>query len=149
MSTRENGCPRAVRAFVYEVERRANTKILRGSIMARPVGLVLEMQVQPGPSDAGARMDERVGKPYVHEPGAQGYGWLMRADGSNAHTLTDTSAVLHGSLNWSPDGKYILYDLYLLDSFPLQSRLEMVNVKNNEVTNMEVFGSNPKWVWGE
>ena len=75
--------------------------------------------------------------------------WLMRADGSNAHTLTDTSAVLHGSLNWSPDGKYILYDLYLLDSFPLQSRLEMVNVKNNEVTTMEVFGSNPKWLWGE
>ena len=85
MSTRENGCPRAVRAFVYEVERRANTKILRGSIMARPVGLVLEMQVQPGPSDAGARMDERVGKPSVHEPGAQGYGWLMRADGGRCH----------------------------------------------------------------
>ena len=45
--------------------------------MARPVGLVLELQVQPGPSDARARMDERVGKPYVHEPGAQGYAWFM------------------------------------------------------------------------
>ena len=46
--------------------------------MARPVGLVLEMQVQPGLSDElRARMDERVGKPYVHEPGVQGYAWFM------------------------------------------------------------------------
>lgn len=54
--------------------------------MARPVGLVLEMQVQPGLSDElRARMDERVGKPYVHEPGVQGYAWFMRADGGTCH----------------------------------------------------------------
>ena len=46
--------------------------------MARSVGLVLEMQVQSGPSDAlRALMDERVGKPDLHEPGAQGYAWFM------------------------------------------------------------------------
>ncbi len=54
--------------------------------MARPVGVVLEMQVQSGLSDAlRARMDERVGKPYVHEPGVQGYAWFMRADGGTCH----------------------------------------------------------------
>jgi Tol biopolymer transport system component len=73
--------------------------------------------------------------------------WIMRADGSEAQALTDTPAVLHGSLNWSPDGTYILYDLYLLDSFPLESRLEMINIKNREVTNLKVLGYNPKWVW--
>jgi ABC-type nickel/cobalt efflux system permease component RcnA/Tol biopolymer transport system component len=73
--------------------------------------------------------------------------WLMRADGSDAHAITNTPAVLHGTLNWSPDGKYILYDLYLLDSFPLQSRLEMIEIKNSEITNLEVFGYNPKWLW--
>jgi ABC-type nickel/cobalt efflux system permease component RcnA len=72
--------------------------------------------------------------------------WLMRADGSDAHALTDMPAVLHGSLNWSPDGKYILYDLYLLDSFPLESQLEMVNIENGEITNLKVTGYNPKWV---
>lgn len=73
--------------------------------------------------------------------------WLMRADGSQAHVITNTPAVLHGSLNWSPDGKYILYDLYLLDSFPLGSRLEMIDIENGEVTDLEVPGINPKWIW--
>ncbi len=73
--------------------------------------------------------------------------WLMRADGSDAHVITDMPAVLHGSLNWSPDGKYILYDLYLLDSFPLQSRLEMINIKTGEVANLDGIGYNPKWIW--
>jgi Tol biopolymer transport system component len=73
--------------------------------------------------------------------------WLMRADGSDAHVITDMPAVLHGSLNWSPDGEYILYDLYLLDSFPLESRLEMIDVKTGAVTNLQAVGYNPKWVW--
>ncbi|MBK8619241.1 MAG: PD40 domain-containing protein [Anaerolineales bacterium] len=73
--------------------------------------------------------------------------WLMRADGNDAHMITDTPSVLHGTLSWSPDGKYILYDLYLLDSFPLQSRLEMIEIKTGEITNLEVFGYNPKWLW--
>jgi nickel/cobalt transporter (NicO) family protein len=73
--------------------------------------------------------------------------WLMRADGSDAQVISDAPAVLHGSLNWSPDGKYILYDLYLLDSFPLQSQLEMINIQNKEVTNLGVIGYNPKWIW--
>jgi nickel/cobalt transporter (NicO) family protein len=72
--------------------------------------------------------------------------WLMRADGSEAQALTDTPAVLHGSLNWSSDGTYILYDLYLLDSFPLESQLEMVDINNREVTNLNTPGYNPKWV---
>jgi ABC-type nickel/cobalt efflux system permease component RcnA/Tol biopolymer transport system component len=75
--------------------------------------------------------------------------WLMRADGSEAHVITHTPAVLHGSLNWSPDGNYILYDLYLLDSFPLTSQLEMVNVNTGEIVNLKVIGYNPKWVWKE
>jgi Tol biopolymer transport system component len=73
--------------------------------------------------------------------------WLMNSDGSNARVITDMPAVLHGSLNWSPDGKFILYDLYLLDSFPMESQLEAVNVAMGETTNLGIFGYNPKWVW--
>lgn len=71
----------------------------------------------------------------------------MNADGSNARVLTSAPAVLHGSLNWSPDGQFILYDLYLLDSFPLESQLEAVNVTTGETTNLGILGYNPKWVW--
>ncbi|CAG1008211.1 Nickel/cobalt efflux system RcnA [Anaerolineales bacterium] len=75
--------------------------------------------------------------------------WLMSADGSNARTITSAPAVLHGSLNWSPDGKFLLYDLYLLDSFPLESQLEVVDVSTGETTNLGILGYNPKWVWTE
>ncbi|MBI2330707.1 MAG: PD40 domain-containing protein, partial [Chloroflexi bacterium] len=40
--------------------------------------------------------------------------WVMRADGSDARMLTNDVDSLHGSLNWSPDGKYLLYELYAL-----------------------------------
>ncbi|MBI5953514.1 MAG: PD40 domain-containing protein [Chloroflexi bacterium] len=73
--------------------------------------------------------------------------WLMNADGSNARAITSAPAVLHGSLNWSPDGKFILYDLYLLDSFPLESQLEVVDVSTGATTNLGILGYNPKWVW--
>jgi Tol biopolymer transport system component/cytochrome c biogenesis protein CcdA len=73
--------------------------------------------------------------------------WLMHADGSEAHVITNMPAVSHGSLNWSPDGKYILYDLYLLDTNPLTSRLEVVDIDKGKVTNLNVIGYNPKWIW--
>jgi Tol biopolymer transport system component len=73
--------------------------------------------------------------------------WLMRSDGSDSRAISNTPAVLHGSLNWSPDGKYILYDLYLLDSFPFESQLEMVDVETGETNNLGIIGYNPKWVW--
>jgi nickel/cobalt exporter len=73
--------------------------------------------------------------------------WLMNADGSNARSITSAPAVLHGSLNWSPDGQFILYDLYLLDSFPMESQLEAVNVATGATTNLGIVGYNPKWVW--
>lgn len=73
--------------------------------------------------------------------------WIMRSDGSAAHVITRTPAVLHGSLNWSSDGKYILYDLYLLDSFPLESQLEMVDVQTGQTSHLGVIGYSPKWVW--
>ncbi len=73
--------------------------------------------------------------------------WLMQADGGNAHALTDAPNVLHGTLGWSGDGKYILYDLYDLDSFPLASKLQMVNVDSAEITDFGITGYNPKWIW--
>ncbi len=72
--------------------------------------------------------------------------WLMRPNGSEARALTDTPNVLHGSLNWSPDGKYLLYDLYLLDSAPLKAQLEMIEVESGNVKTL-TDGYTPKWIW--
>jgi Tol biopolymer transport system component len=73
--------------------------------------------------------------------------WLMNADGSNARAIASAPAVLHGSLNWSLDGKFLLYDLYLLDSLPLEAKLEVADVQTGETTNLGIVGYNPKWVW--
>jgi nickel/cobalt transporter (NicO) family protein len=73
--------------------------------------------------------------------------WVMNADGSNARILTNDTDALHGSLNWSPDGKYLLYELYALEVFPFSSRLQVLDVESGEVNDLEIQGFNPKWVW--
>ena len=73
--------------------------------------------------------------------------WLMRADGSDAQEITNDPDVLHASLNWSPDGKYLLYDLYQLASFPFESHLQVIEIKSGEVTDLGIKGFNPQWVW--
>ena len=73
--------------------------------------------------------------------------WVMRADGSDANMLTNDAVALHGSLNWSPDGKYLLYELYALEAFPFSSRLQVLDVESGEVNDLELQGFNPRWVW--
>jgi Tol biopolymer transport system component len=73
--------------------------------------------------------------------------WLMRADGSDARQLTDAPEVLHGSLAWSPDGRYILFDGYILNSFLLEARLQVLDVQSGETTDLGVQGYSPNWVW--
>jgi Tol biopolymer transport system component len=73
--------------------------------------------------------------------------WVMNADGSDARMLTNDADALHGSLNWSPDGKYILYELYALEAFPFSSRLQVLDVDSGEVSDLGMDGFNPNWVW--
>lgn len=73
--------------------------------------------------------------------------WVMNADGSDARMLTNDADALHGSLNWSPDGKYLMYELYALESFPFSSRLQVLDVESVEVNDLGIDGFNPNWVW--
>jgi nickel/cobalt exporter len=73
--------------------------------------------------------------------------WLMDADGGNAHALTDAPNALHGTLSWSADGQYILYDLYDLDTIPLIAKLQIVNVESAEIMDLNITGYNPRWLW--
>jgi len=73
--------------------------------------------------------------------------WVMKPDGSDARMMTNDVDALHGSLNWSPDGKYVLYELYALDNFPFSSQLQVLDVESGEVLELGIEGFNPKWVW--
>ncbi len=73
--------------------------------------------------------------------------WLMDVSSGDARVVTDDPDALHGSLNWSPDGRYLLYEVYALDQFPFASRLHVLDVEQGEVNDLGVDGFNPKWVW--
>jgi Tol biopolymer transport system component len=40
--------------------------------------------------------------------------WLVKPDGTQAHVLLDEQNASYSNLEWSPDGKYLLYSRYLL-----------------------------------
>jgi len=73
--------------------------------------------------------------------------WVMNADGSNARVLTNDTDALHGSLNWSPNGQYVLYEVYALDNFPFASSLQVLDIDSGEVNDLGIDGFTPKWVW--
>ena len=41
--------------------------------------------------------------------------WLVKADGSQPHVLLQEDGASYSSLNWSPDGRDLLYSRYVLD----------------------------------
>ena len=62
--------------------------------------------------------------------------WLMRADGSEAHALTEEIDTHFGPPHWSPDGRYMLFQTYSSnapDQFPSITLLE---VTTGEFTNL-------------
>ena len=72
--------------------------------------------------------------------------WLMRADGSEAHMLTHApDEIQHENLNWSPDGKSLLYDIYK-PSLSLESDIQMIEVGSGKITDLGINGYNAKWV---
>ena len=73
--------------------------------------------------------------------------WLMRADGGETRALTDKSDLLHGNLNWSPDGKYLLYDVYSPNSASLESDIQAIEVASRKINDLGIKGYNAQWLW--
>ena len=71
---------------------------------------------------------------------------LVRADGTDARLLTSVTGGMYTVLVWSPDGKYLLTDFFLLNSDAFQTRLQRIDVKSGETIELG-FGSYPSWVW--
>jgi nickel/cobalt transporter (NicO) family protein len=73
--------------------------------------------------------------------------WLMRFDGSDARMLTNDVDSLHGSLAFSPDGNYLLYDVYDLNNFPFAASVRVLKIETAEVQELNIDGFNPQWMW--
>lgn len=73
--------------------------------------------------------------------------WLMNADGSNIKVLTNDDDSLHSNVAWSPDGKFLLYDLYQLNEFPFISSIQIIEVETAKIHDLGIQGFNPQWMW--
>jgi Tol biopolymer transport system component len=74
--------------------------------------------------------------------------WLVRADGSETRQLTSVENGIYLSVSWSPDGKYLLCDLYLTNAAPLETHLQIIEVKTGKVHDIG-YGFSPSWVWSD
>ena len=72
--------------------------------------------------------------------------WVMRADGSNVHLLTQTSNLVHGRLAWSRDGQYLLYDVQAADSATTAPRVQIIDVVSGRITDLALNGYQAQWV---
>ncbi len=71
----------------------------------------------------------------------------MRPDGSEARALTDKPDQMHGNLNWSPDGKYLLYDVYSPDAPSLESNIQAIEIASGKISDLGLKGYNAQWLW--
>jgi Tol biopolymer transport system component len=71
--------------------------------------------------------------------------WLMRPDGSEAHPLTDNLDAHHGAPQWSPNGRYLVMQRFLL-SAPENMGIWLLDVETQEIRELAVPGVSPDWL---
>jgi Tol biopolymer transport system component len=52
--------------------------------------------------------------PSADTSGSSNQVWLVKPDGSEAHVLLNEDGASYSGLQWSPDGRYLLYSRYVL-----------------------------------
>ena len=72
--------------------------------------------------------------------------WLMRPDGSQAHPITSNPEASHGTPIWSPDSKYLLFQLYPLKETPVIPEILMYDIEAGEQELVIRPGSRPIWL---
>lgn len=72
--------------------------------------------------------------------------WLMRADGSEARALTQTNSLLHQGVSWSPDGRYLLYHRYDLETPLAKPTVWLLEVESGATRELVNPGSQPAWL---
>lgn len=72
--------------------------------------------------------------------------WLMRADGSGARPLTELPDVEHGPVQWSPDGRYLLYHRFPLRGPDVTIALWVLEVSSGQSWEVARPGQRPQWV---
>ncbi len=72
--------------------------------------------------------------------------WVMDADGQNARPVTDSANTLHQNITWSPDGRFLLYHRYDLDTPLAKPAVWLVDLLSGESREIVNPGSQPAWL---
>jgi ABC-type nickel/cobalt efflux system permease component RcnA/Tol biopolymer transport system component len=72
--------------------------------------------------------------------------WLMRFDGSEAHPVTSDSEAIHGQPVWSPDGRYLLYDMSFADTTGAFSGIYILDLGTGQTQEIATSGNRPTWL---
>jgi len=72
--------------------------------------------------------------------------WLMRADGSEARSLTDDSTKLHTSLAWSPDSKRLVFMRRNASDFSQPAEIVWLDISEPQLRLLVEGGFLPRWI---
>ena len=72
--------------------------------------------------------------------------WLMRADGSEAHQLTDDASKLHSSLSWSPDSKKLVFMRRSASDFTQPAEIVWLDIREPQLRPLVEGGFLPRWI---
>ena len=72
--------------------------------------------------------------------------WLMRADGSEAHALTEDITIHYGPPNWSPDGRFLLFQQYNSALSNQSPSIWLLELATGEFSQIATNGQQPAWL---
>lgn len=72
--------------------------------------------------------------------------WLMRPDGADARALTSDPTLTHGPPHWSPDGRELLFQRYVLTDASAATSIWRLDVETGELRLVAENGYLPMWL---
>jgi dipeptidyl aminopeptidase/acylaminoacyl peptidase len=72
--------------------------------------------------------------------------WVMRADGSAAHPLTDEPDYNHSSLGWSPDSSTLVYMRFNQSDIAQPAEIWAIGADGQGAHSLATGGFSPRWI---
>ncbi|MCB0169686.1 MAG: PD40 domain-containing protein [Anaerolineae bacterium] len=72
--------------------------------------------------------------------------WLMRSDGSEAHSLTNDTEIHHGLPAWSPDGRYLAFQRFPLREIDAKPSIWLFDLETEDLHQLAADSNRPTWI---
>jgi Tol biopolymer transport system component len=72
--------------------------------------------------------------------------WVMRADGSEAHPLTDEPDYNHSALGWSPDSSTLVYMRFNQSDIAQPAEIWVIGADGEGAHSVATGGFSPRWM---